>query len=290
MKQITIISGKGGTGKTCITAALASVTENAVIADCDVDAADLFLILKPQILFENKYLGGKTAVIDYSKCTNCGICEDLCRFDAINTIENRITISEFSCDGCELCKRACPEDAISMIQSDSSRWFISDSRFGPLVYARLGIAEDNSGKLVSIVREEAKKIAKAKNRDFVIIDGPPGIGCPVIASITGVDIAIIVTEPTQSGLHDLKRVVELVNNFNIKPLIILNKFDLNKVMTEVIEKYCKKNDIEIIAWIPFNRIFVNAMVNQQTIVEYNKFSELSNIIQSIWNKIQKYTV
>ena len=290
MKQITIISGKGGTGKTSIIAALASVAENAVIADCDVDAADLFLVLKPQILFENKYLGGKTAVIDYSKCTNCGICKDLCRFDAINTIENRITISEFSCDGCELCKRVCPEDAISMIQSDSSRWFISDSRFGPMVYARLGIAEDNSGKLVTVVREEAKKIAKDKNRDFVIIDGPPGIGCPVIASITGVDIAIIVTEPTQSGLHDLKRVVELVNNFNIKPLIILNKFDLNKEMSEVIEKYCKKNDIEIIAWIPFNRIFVDAMVNQQTIVEYNKFSELSNIIQSIWNKIQKYTV
>ncbi len=290
MKQITIISGKGGTGKTSIIAALASVAENAVIADCDVDAADLFLVLKPQILFENKYLGGKTAVIDYSKCTNCGICKDLCRFDAINTIGDRITISEFSCDGCELCKRVCPEDAISMIQSDSSRWFISDSRFGPMVYARLGIAEDNSGKLVTVVREEAKKIAKAKNRDFVIIDGPPGIGCPVIASITGVDIAIIVTEPTQSGLHDLKRVVELVNNFSIKPLIILNKFDLNKEMTEVIEKYCKKNDIEIIAWIPFNRIFVDAMVNQQTIVEYNKFSELTNIIQSIWNKIQKYTV
>ncbi len=290
MKQITIISGKGGTGKTSIIAALASVAENAVIADCDVDAADLFLVLKPQILFENKYLGGKTAVIDYSKCTNCGICKDLCRFDAINTIENRITISEFSCDGCELCKRVCPEDAISMIQSDSSRWFISDSRFGPMVYARLGIAEDNSGKLVTVVREEAKKIAKAKNKDFVIIDGPPGIGCPVIASITGVDIAIIVTEPTQSGLHDLKRVVELVNNFNIKPLIILNKFDLNKEMSEVIEKYCKKIDIEIIAWIPFNRIFVDAMVNQQTIVEYNKFSELTNIIQSIWNRIQKYTV
>lgn len=290
MKQITIISGKGGTGKTSITAALASVAENAVIADCDVDAADLFLVLKPQILFENKYLGGKTAVIDYSKCTNCGICKDLCRFDAINTVGDRITISEFSCDGCELCKRVCPEDAISMIQSDSSRWFISDSRFGPMVYARLGIAEDNSGKLVTVVREEAKKIAKDKNRDFVIIDGPPGIGCPVIASITGVNIAIIVTEPTQSGLHDLKRVVELVNNFSIKALIILNKFDLNKEMTEVIEKYCKKNDIEIIAWIPFNRIFVDAMVNQQTIVEYNKFSELSNIIQSIWNKIQKYTV
>ncbi len=269
---------------------MASVAENAVIADCDVDAADLFLVLKPQILFENKYLGGKTAVIDYSKCTNCGICKDLCRFDAINTVGDRITISEFSCDGCELCKRVCPEDAISMIQSDSSRWFISDSRFGPMVYARLGIAEDNSGKLVTVVREEAKKIAKDKNRDFVIIDGPPGIGCPVIASITGVNIAIIVTEPTQSGLHDLKRVVELVNNFSIKALIILNKFDLNKEMTEVIEKYCKKNDIEIIAWIPFNRIFVDAMVNQQTIVEYNKFSELSNIIQSIWNKIQKYTV
>ncbi len=290
MKQITIISGKGGTGKTCITAALASVAENAVVADCDVDAADLFLILKPHILFENKYLGGKTAVIDYSKCTNCGICKNLCRFDAINTIDDRITISEFSCDGCELCKRACPEYAISMIQSDSSRWFISDSRFGPMVYARLGIAEDNSGKLVTVVREEAKRIAKAKNSDFVIIDGPPGIGCPVIASITGVDITIIVTEPTQSGLHDLKRVVELANNFSIKPLIILNKFDLNKEMSEVIERYCKKNNIEIIAWIPFNRIFVDAMVNQQTIVEYNKFSELSNVIQSIWNKIQKYTV
>lgn len=288
MKQITIISGKGGTGKTSLTSAFASIAKNSIIADCDVDAADMFIILKPEIIKEEKYLGGKIAVIDYDNCTNCGICKEYCRFEAIENKNDKIVISDFACDGCELCMRICPENAISMKQSDDNRWFVSNTRFGKMVHARLGIAEDLSGKLVAVVREEAKKIAKEQNNDHIIIDGPPGIGCPVIASITGIDIAVIVTEPTQSGLHDLIRVVDLVDNFKVKPFIIINKSDINNNMTKQIESYCNDNDLEVIANIPFDRIFIDAMVNRQTVIEFAPESDISKTISSVWSKISSY--
>ncbi|MCD4745295.1 MAG: P-loop NTPase [Bacteroidales bacterium] len=288
MKQITIISGKGGTGKTSLTSAFASIAKNSIIADCDVDAADMFIILKPEIIKEEKYLGGKIAVIDYDNCTNCGICKEYCRFEAIENKNDKIVISDFACDGCELCMRICPENAISMKQSDDNRWFVSNTRFGKMVHARLGIAEDLSGKLVAVVREEAKKIAKEQNNDHIIIDGPPGIGCPVIASITGIDIAVIVTEPTQSGLHDLIRVVNLIDNFKVKPFIIINKSDINNNMTKQIESYCNDNDLEVIANIPFDRIFIDAMVNRQTVIEFAPESDISKTISSVWSKISSY--
>ncbi len=286
MKQITVISGKGGTGKTSITAALATIAKNSVIADCDVDAADLFLIMKPQNIKTEKFLGGKIAVIDNKKCTNCGICKDLCNFDAINTVHNKMTVFDFACEGCELCMHACPEHAISMQQGDDSRWFIANTRFGPMIHARLGIAEDLSGKLVAIVREQAKKIAEKQNKDYIIIDGPPGIGCPVIASLTGTDTAVIVTEPTQSGLHDLKRVAKLTQHFKIKSYGIINKFDINNNVSHIIENYCNSNNIEIIAKIPFDKTFVDAMINQQSIIEFNPDSEISKTISLIWEKIK----
>ncbi len=286
MKQITVISGKGGTGKTSITSALATIAKNIVVADCDVDAADLFLILNPENIKEEKFLGGKVAVINNDICTNCGICKRLCKFDAISLINGKMTISDFACEGCELCMRACPEMAISMQQGDESRWFAANTRFGPMVYARLGIGEDLSGKLVSLVREKAKTIADNQNKDYLIIDGPPGIGCPVIAAITGIDTAVVVTEPSQSGLHDLKRVIRLINNFKIKPYVIINKFDINENISSIIENYCIENNIEIAAKIPFDKIFVKAMINQQSIVEFEPDSEISKIIKSVWEKIK----
>jgi len=286
MKQITVISGKGGTGKTSITSALATIAKNSVIADCDVDAADMFLIMKPHNIKTEKFPGGKVAVIDDKKCTNCGICKDLCNFDAISLVHNKMTVSDFACEGCELCMHACPEHAISMQQSDDSRWFIANTRFGPMIHARLGIAEDLSGKLVAIVREQAKKIAEKQNKDYILIDGPPGIGCSVIASLTGTDIAVIVTEPTQSGLHDLKRIAKLTQHFKVKSYAIINKFDINNNVSHIIENYCNDNNIDMIAKIPFDKTFVDAMISQQSIIEYNPDSEISKIIYSIWEKIK----
>lgn len=285
MQQITVISGKGGTGKTTFTSAFASLAQNSVFADCDVDAANLYLVLNPENYYQEVFPGAKAAVIDRDKCTNCGICKDVCRFDAIDWVNGRIEISDFACDGCELCMRVCPFDAIKMKQSNDSQWFIGITRFGPMVHARLGIAEDLSGKLVTVVREEAKKMAKKENRDGVIIDGPPGIGCPVIASVTGTDKVVAVTEPSQSGLHDLKRIVEMVGNFDLLPYVIINKHDVNKSMTREIEKYCQKNDIPLIGEIPFDETMVEAMVAQQTIIEYAPSSKISKLLTGIWSTI-----
>ena len=221
MKEFVILSGKGGTGKTSITSALASIAKNAVFADCDVDASDLFLILKPEIKDEFTFFGGFKADIIQDKCTKCGLCKELCRFNAINNKNGKIKIDYFSCEGCKLCYRACPENAINMLQRKDSRWYISNTRFGSMIHAKLGIAEDNSGKLVTEIRKNAKKLAQENKNDYILIDGPPGIGCPVISSVTGATNILIVTEPTQSGMHDLERLIKLSSNFKIKPAVVL---------------------------------------------------------------------
>jgi len=285
MKQITVVSGKGGTGKTSITSALACVIKNKVIIDCDVDAANMYLVLTPKNIVEESYPGGRKAEIDYELCTNCGICMDLCRFDAIEYVDDKYKIIENSCDGCDLCMRACPVGAIKMKQGFSSTWFIAETRAGTMVHAKLGIGEDLSGKLVSLLREKAKEIAEKEKNDFILLDGPPGIGCPVIASVTGIDIAIIVTEPTQSGIHDLKRVVELTNNFKVENLVVINKFDLNLEMTKELEKHCKENNLEIIAKVPYDKIFVDSMVEAKTVVDYAPDSEITKIIREIGKRI-----
>jgi MinD superfamily P-loop ATPase len=283
MKQIVIISGKGGTGKTILTAAFASLAKNAVFADCDVDAADLHLLLQPEVLERHEFKSGLTAIIDGKVCERCGKCFDVCRFDAIS---QDFTIDSISCEGCAFCSYICPVKAIKMEENISGEWFISKTRFGPMVHAILGIAEENSGKLVSMVREKAKEIAIEENKDLIIIDGSPGIGCPVIASLSGVDYAIVVTEPTLSGLHDAKRVIEVGKHFKIKTKLIINKYDLNADMTANIELFCRSNDIEVLGRITFDKSVVDAMVKGKTIIEFNKGQAKKEILR-IWENLTK---
>lgn len=283
--EVAIISGKGGTGKSSISAAFATLSEQVLLADCDVDAANLYIIFNPTHSEEQVYIAGQTAVINYDKCTHCGLCMDYCRFDAISNNNGRIEISETSCDGCQLCSRVCPHNAITMVDNDKSRMYSGDFRNGKMVYGRLAPGEENSGKLVNMVREKAKQVATENNLKNIVIDGPPGIGCAVISSITGVDHVLIVTEPTISGLHDLKRTLEMVSKFNLKPWVLVNKFDLNADMTQEIEMYCTQNNVSIAGRLPFDSVVVDAMVNCKSIIEWAPDSEISHSIKSIWNKI-----
>lgn len=277
LKQILVISGKGGTGKTVITGALASISSNKVMADCDVDAADLYLLLKPEIQSRQEFKSGSTACIDKDLCKQCGRCIPVCRFEAI---KSDFTIERFSCEGCGLCARVCPFGAIRMEENLSGEWYISNTKYGSLVHAKLGIAEENSGKLVAIVRNAAKDLAEKQSADYVIIDGPPGIGCPVIASMTGVDCALIVTEPTLSGLHDAQRVVKLANHFKIPVKLVINKFDLNSCMADEIVNHFSKEGIQVIGKLPFDKTVVEATVNGETIAE-----GASSVIKAECNKI-----
>ena len=281
MRQILVISGKGGTGKTVITGSLAALAKNKVMVDCDVDAADLYLILHPEIIEQHKFRSGKTAVIDQIKCRHCGKCINACRFEAIKP---NLTIESFSCEGCGLCRYLCPCSAISMKENIAGEWFVSDTKYGPFVHAKLGIAEDNSGKLVAKIRQVAKEIADKQNLDYVIIDGPPGIGCPVIASLSGIDVALIITEPTLSGLHDAKRVIELAKHFKIPVKLVVNKYDLNLEMTKKIELFCKENFIPIIGKIPFDKAIVESIVKGIPIVEYLNGNIKKEIIK-IWHNL-----
>ncbi|GAH59822.1 unnamed protein product, partial [marine sediment metagenome] len=215
MKEVVVLSGKGGTGKTSIAASFAALAQSKVLVDCDVDAADLHLLLEPQIKEENEFWSGQVASIDKERCTECGLCQEVCRFGAIKDY----VVDEISCEGCELCSQICPVDAITMRPCMAGHWFISDTRYGALVHARLGIAEENSGKLVTLVRNNARLIAKKGELDYIISDGPPGIGCPVIASLSGANLALLVTEPTLSGIHDLERVIGVCRHFGIPALI-----------------------------------------------------------------------
>jgi MinD superfamily P-loop ATPase len=287
MYEITILSGKGGTGKTTLAAALTSIAENAVFCDSDVDAADLHLILEPEIKEENIYDGGWLVSVNKEKCTGCGICLDYCRFDAIQPDENdKIEINNFQCEGCRLCERLCPVQAITSLRNRNNNWYVSNTRFGPLVHAKMGPGEENSGKLVTQVRKKAAEIAASINAGFIITDGPPGIGCPVIASLAGTNIVLLVLEPTITGLHDAKRLVDLVSMFNIKLYSVINKYDINDEVTRVMEKYLNEKDIPLTGKIPFHIDIVKAMINKKTIVEYKPESELTGIIRDIWVKIK----
>jgi MinD superfamily P-loop ATPase len=284
--EIAIISGKGGTGKSSISAALATLAERAVVADCDVDAANLYLIFNPTIEEEYIYIAGQKAVIDESQCTNCGFCMRHCRFGAITKTDGSIRINETLCDGCKLCSRVCPYDAISMVENNKSRMYAGQFRNGEMVYGRLAPGEENSGKLVNMVREEARQIAKEKSLETIIIDGPPGIGCAVISTITGVDHVVIVTEPTLSGLHDLERTVEMVSKFNLKVWILVNKFDLNEEISNRIETYCNEKRLAFAGKIPFDKQVVEAMVQCKSIVEYAPESRISALLTDIYTKIR----
>ena len=291
MKQLTVISGKGGTGKTVISASFAALAEKKVMADCDVDAADLYLLLHPAIKEIHEFKGGTKAILNEEVCTDCGKCLEVCRFDAIREDEKhnsekeiQTTIDPISCEGCGVCALICPVEAIQMQENLSGEWYVSGTKYGPMVHAKLGIAEENSGKLVTVVRQNARLIAENNNLDLVIVDGPPGIGCPVIASITGVDLVMAVTEPTISAISDLERVLALVRHFEIEPVVLINKYDINSENTEKITNFCEKENIEIVGKIPFDNTFTQAMVEGKTVMEY-KDSDLVERIKDIWERI-----
>lgn len=283
--EIAIISGKGGTGKSCISAAFATLNSNIVLADCDVDAANLYLLFHPTHEKEKVFVSGHKAVIDKAICTNCGVCINYCRFDAIAELDGEVLINETSCDGCKLCARICPEQAISMVPEADSRMYSGTFRNGKMVYGRLSPGEENSGLLVDMVRKEAKKIAKANNLDTIILDGPPGIGCPVISTITGVDYVVIVTEPTISGLHDMKRTMEVTSKFKLTTSVIINKFDLNSEVAAQIENYCNEQNVQVIAKLPFDKLVVDAMLNRQSIIEFAPESNISKLITQAYGTI-----
>jgi MinD superfamily P-loop ATPase len=283
MKQLTILSGKGGTGKTTLTASLAVLAGDAVLADCDVDAPDLHMLLHPEVIKTQVFKGSKLAVIDTTKCDNCGVCREKCRFDAIT---EAIEVESIACEGCGVCAAICPSDAINMIERVSGYAYISKTKYGFMAHALLSPGESNSGKLVTLVRQNARILSEKENNDLIIIDGPPGIGCPVIASVSGVDLSLVITEPTMSGIHDLQRALQLLKHFSIKPLVCVNMYDINKENTDKILEFCEENNIKVVGRIPFNPKVTEAMVNGKTIVEYAPESNVTREIKAIWKNCE----
>jgi len=280
MKEVVILSGKGGTGKTSIAASLAVLAQNKVLADCDVDAADLYLLLRPKVKKSEEFWSGQVAFINKEKCTECGLCQEVCRFGAIKDY----FVDEISCEGCGFCCRICPVDAITMQPCMAGHWFVSDTEYGTLVHARLGIAQENSGKLVTVVRNNAKLVAEGQNIDWIISDGPPGIGCPAIASLSGASLALLVTEPTLSGIHDLERVLGLCRHFGILPVVCINKYDINEENSYRIEDYCHQEGVEVAAKIPFDNVVTEALVHGLPVVEYSS-NRVALQIRELWQII-----
>jgi len=288
MKEIVIISGKGGTGKTSITASFAYLGgQDVVVVDCDVDAADMHLLLKPDFAQAEDFFSGKLAVINQDDCISCGKCAEICRFNAIPYIDKQYTISPLNCEGCGYCARICPTNAIVNEIRNVGKWYNSEIKTGStMIHARLGIGADNSGKLVAKVKNEAKQNAQEHNKEIVIVDGSPGIGCPVVSSLSGASFVVLVTEPSVSGIHDLKRVYELVKKFNIRAGCIINKSDINRTLTNEIEAFLKEENIIHVSNLPYDEDFTKAMVMGQTIVEYeNKF--LAGIMKDSWDNIKE---
>jgi len=291
VKEIVVISGKGGTGKTSIVASFAALAKSAVLADCDVDAADLYLLLEPDVKQTHDFSGGKLASVITDKCIGCGRCEEVCNFDAAvfngpanDVVGRTYTIDSIACEGCGVCLHYCPVDAIEFKDAINGQWFISDTRFGPMVHARLGIAEENSGKLVSLIRKQAKQIATQQNRGLIIVDGSPGIGCPVIASISGADLVLVVTEPTTCGQHDLDRVVELTEHFKISTAVCINKYDINPEIAEVIEKRAGEKGLKVVGKIAYDTAVTEAQIAAKSIVEYSS-NGLKEQVVSLWESV-----
>ena len=283
MKELVMISGKGGTGKTTLTASFAALAPNAVVADCDVDAADLHLLLHPEIHYREEFRSGVTAVIDPAKCKQCGKCREVCRFDAVS---RDYRIDKFACEGCSVCFHLCPEHAIEMRENVCGEWYHSTTKYGPMVHAKLGAAEENSGKLVAIVRQQAKKLAEEQQKSLILIDGSPGIGCPVISSITGANLVLIVTEPSLSGKHDLQRVAELTAHFHIPTVVCVNKANINQAITAQIKAYCAEQGISFVGEIPYSQVAVKALIHQVPLVEFSQ-GDAAQILRQIWQRLEQ---
>ena len=282
IREIVIVSGKGGTGKTSLAAAFAALAKNGILCDADVDAADLHLLMQPEVKERTDFMGGSKAVINPDLCTGCGTCRTLCRFDAIS---DRYEVDPIRCEGCGVCVDFCPEQAIDFPVQRCGEWYISATRFGPMVHARLGIAEENSGRLVSLVRKETRQLAEERGLELILTDGPPGIGCPVIAAIGGATALVIVVEPTVSGIHDMERVVDLATHFRVPGMVIVNKYDLNVEMTETIEQLAVQRNLVVLGRVPFDPVFTRSMVQGQTLFEYGAETPTRQVVRDIWAKI-----
>ncbi len=287
MKELVVLSGKGGTGKTSIVASFAALAKNKVLADCDVDAADLHLVLEPKILHREEFSGGKVARVLEDRCVACGKCAEVCRFDAVSEGTGdggAYSIDPVACEGCGVCVWNCPEEAIAFEEAINGEWFISETRYGPMVHARLGIAEENSGKLVTLVRSQAKRIAEEQGKDLIIVDGSPGIGCPVIASITGADLVLVVTEPTLSGKHDMERVGQLASHFGIPALLCVNKWDLYEEAAEEIEREAARHGMKPVGRVRYDQAVTKAQLVKTSVVEYTG-GAVSEDIKSVWRHV-----
>jgi MinD superfamily P-loop ATPase len=284
LREVVIISGKGGTGKTCLTAAFADLAVEPVICDLDVDAPDLHLLLCPQNLTTREFVSGHTAVIT-SRCDSCGKCIDACHFDAIRSQEPHPTVNPLKCEGCRVCVTLCPRDAIDFPEKQCGRWHLADTRFGPMIHAQLFPGEENSGRLVTLLKNKAKTLAQEQHFDLILSDGPPGIGCPVISSLAGANLAVVVTEPTPSGIHDLKRVIDLCKHFRLAAGVVINKWDLNSGLVQQIKTFCSQREITILGKLPHDPAIVEAMVRGQTITEYRP-NGTAELIREIWAAIE----
>jgi MinD superfamily P-loop ATPase len=285
MKQITIISGKGGTGKTTRVASFAALAENIVIADCDVDAPDLHLLLHPEIVKREEFRGSKVAAMDKTKCIECGRCKEACRFNAISGTESGYAVNQARCEGCGVCVFVCEQGALRLEEHVSGHAFISKTKYGTMAHAQLNIAEEASGKLVTVVRNNAQLVAEEEGSDLILIDGSPGIGCPVIASLTGVDLALVVTEPTMSGLHDLVRILDVTRHFGIASTVCINKYDINEENSRKITDFCQERRVAIVRNIPYDSVVTDAMVAGIPVVEFSDCA-VSDAIKEIWASIK----
>jgi MinD superfamily P-loop ATPase len=292
MKELVVLSGKGGTGKTSIVGAFAALAERKVLADCDVDAADLHLILEPRHVLRGEFSGGHRARIDTERCTGCGTCLEVCEFGAISRVDGSdlgdggvYEVQPTRCEGCSVCVRFCPERAVMFEPVVGGEWFVSQTRFGPMVHARLGIAQENSGRLVTLVRQQAGLVAAEEGQALVIIDGPPGIGCPVIAAMTGADLVLAVTEPTRSGLHDLERVRELAGHFKIPLCVCINKHDLNPSMTAGIKAVVAAWGARLVGMVRYDPEVVRAQIDRSTVIEHTD-RPVARDIRTMWDDVR----
>lgn len=282
VKELVVISGKGGTGKTTLTSSFAYLMKNKIIVDADADAADMFILMKPKVKEEHKFKGKAVAVIDQKKCISCGVCKKLCKFDAINVSDGKYSVNPVKCDSCTLCQIACPEDAIEMEDQISGEWFISETAYGTMVHARLTPGAENSGNLVTMVKHRAHILSEENNIDYILVDGSPGVGCPVISTISGAAFVVIVTEPTQSGIHDLKRVKKLCDSFKIESGVVVNKYDLNEDITNSIKQFAGVHKMPFLGTVPFDKCAIDALVNKKLAVEY--CDSLRQSIKDIFDK------